>query len=233
MHTKHTIEVNDEKIAYFEYPTKQALKGIVLFCHGFPGGNRLDTLAKPLNEHEITLIEANYRGDPECGGKFSFFGSLDDIKTLTHAIKKQYPVVPITILGFSMGGFFTCCLARDYPDLFNKIVLLNPLLDVSFTKTEIMQRLWIEAHEALQLYDQNLYRDETERMFHEANPIDFVPELKPKIHMVISTNDEVLPPATAQRFYDRLPNKGKFTWIQGAEHSVSGDEPEIINALTT
>ena len=233
MHKKKNIQVNNESITYFEYPTDKDLKRIVLFCHGFPGGNRLDTLANPLNEHGIMLIEANYRGDEGCEGKFSFFGSTDDIKALTEHIKKECAGIPITVLGFSAGGYYTCCLVRKHPDLFDKIVLLNPLLDVSFTRTPMMEVLWEEAGQALQLHNPEFYKDEIEKMHNEANPIEFVAELTPKIDMVISTHDEVLSPATAQKFYNNLPNPGELAWIPNAQHSISGDEPKLINELVT
>ncbi len=231
MHEKKYIEINNDKIAYFEHKTDKVLKRIVLFCHGFPGNNRLAETAKALNDHGITLIEANYRGDEGCEGKFSFFGSMEDIRALTEHTKEQYSGVPITILGFSAGGFYTSCLIRKQPDLFDKVVLLNPLLDVAFTRSPMMDVLWEEARESLQLYDSDFYKHEIEKMHKEYNPIEFVAELTPEIHIVQSSDDEVLPPATAESFYDKLQNPGELVWISNAKHSISGNEPELINVL--
>ena len=232
MHTKHHLQINNEKIVYYEYATDKPIKSIVIFCHGFPGGNRLTTMAESLIDSGVLLIEANYRGDEGCEGKFSFFGSMDDIEALTNNLKQQYINVPITALGFSAGGFFLCCIARKQPDLFDKIVLLNPLLDVAFTRTPIMEVLWEEARQSLSLHDMDFYNDEIEKMHQEYNPIIFAPEIIPKINIVQSSNDEVLSPDTVREFYDKLPNPGELVWIKGAGHGLRGDEPEIINTLT-
>lgn len=233
MYSKQFVQIHNEKIAYFEYNTSKPLKGIVLFCHGFPGSFRLTTMAKPLNEHGLTLEEINYRGDKESEGMFSFFGSIEDIKILTNHLKQQHPTTPITILGYSAGGFYTCCLVRKQPDLFDKIVLLNPLLDASFTRTPIMEELWEDARLSIRLNDMDFYRNEIDKMNNESNPVTFVKELTPKISIVQSKDDELLPTETVQTFYDNLQNPGELIWIPNAGHGLRGDEPELIKALVT
>lgn len=230
---KKTTQVENTKIAYFEYPTNKPVKSIVLFCHGFPGSYRLTTMATPLNKHGITLEEINYRGDKESEGTFSFFGSIKDIEVLTLHLKQQYPTVPLTVLGYSAGGFYACCLIREQPNLFDKIILLNPLLDVSFTRTPTMEELWKDARQSIRLNDMDFYGAEIDKMNNEFNPITFVKELTPKINIVQSANDDLLPTETVQSFYNNLQNPGDLAWIPDAGHGLRGDEPELINALVT
>ena len=142
MHTKQHLQIINEDIVYYEYKTDKPMKSIVLFCHGFPGGNRLTIMAKPLNDNGITLEEINYRGDVGCDGQFSFFGSMDDIAALTNHLRQQYANIPITALGFSAGGFYISCLVRKQPNLFDKVVLVNPMLDV----VQALEHVFLECH---------------------------------------------------------------------------------------
>ncbi len=227
-----SLAVHNENINYIVHATEQnLLKHIVLYCHGFPGGNRMVGLVKPLQEHGITMIEARYRGDEGCGGKFSFLGSIEDITVITTQLRKEYPGIPITVLGFSAGGYYTCNIIRKQPNMFDGVVLLNPLLDLSFMETATMHRLWQEAKESLSLHDEKFYADELTTMRRDYHPVDFVSELKPKINMVVSEKDTALPPQTAKQFYDQLPNPGTFRWIPNAPHGVNGDEPEIVKVV--
>ncbi|MDD5040399.1 MAG: alpha/beta hydrolase [Patescibacteria group bacterium] len=231
MHAKRTIQVNNETVAYFEYPAVKPLKGVVLFCHGFPGGNRLTTMADTLNNLGYTVEEINYCGDQESGGTFSFLESVEDIKQLALHLKKEYAGVPLIALGFSAGGFYLCALVRTQPTLFDKIVLLNPLLDLSFLETPIMAELWDEARQTLRLRDKIFYENEMRQIADECNPVNFVSELQPKISIVQSDGDTVLPPKTAEFFFNSLPNPGIFKWIKDGQHSVSGNEPELIETI--
>ncbi|MBU0597515.1 lysophospholipase [Patescibacteria group bacterium] len=231
MYTKHSIQVNNERVAYFEYPTQKELKGIILFCHGFPGTWRLTTMAPQLNEHGYTLEEINYRGDQDSDGAFSFLGSVQDVETLAKHLKQQYPNVPLTALGYSAGGFYVLCSIRKNPDLFDNIVLLNSLLDVSFTQTPIMEDLWADAQQTIRLKDKEFYQAEINKMNELFNPIKFVSELTPRISIIQSASDELLPIEVVKDFFGKLQNPEELIWIPDAGHALRGDEKELINVL--
>ena len=62
----------------------------MLFCHGFPGSSRLNLLCDNLKNSSISLVEINYRGDKKSEGKFSFLGSIKDIRTVASYLKEKY-----------------------------------------------------------------------------------------------------------------------------------------------
>lgn len=230
---KIKIQVNDqEAIVYYHYPTNKDLKGIVLFCHGFPGTTRLEKMAAELNKYGYTLVEINYRGDKESDGKFSFFGSIEDIKTVAKHLRQNYGATPLTALGYSAGGLYLTNIIRKQPQLFDKIVLLNPLLDASFTNTPLMDELWNEAARIIRLRSMKTYKDEMKKMNENYNPISFAKEITIPITIIQSTDDEVLPTDIVKNFYKQLRKPGKLLWIEGAKHDLYGDEPKLIKTLT-
>ena len=89
-------------------------KKIVLFCHGFPGSSRLIMLGNNLKDSAISLVEINYRGDKKSEGKFSFLGSIKDIRTVAGHLKEKYKV-PLHALGYSMGGFYVSNIINKEP----------------------------------------------------------------------------------------------------------------------
>ncbi len=231
MYTKYYLKVNGNKVAYFEYPTGQKLQGVTLFCHGFPGAYRLQAMAQPLNKHGYTLEEINYRGDAESEGTFSFLGSVEDIVAMVKYLREKFPDRPITGLGYSAGGFYMLNAVRELPDLFDKIILLNPLLDFSFTQTPIMRELWQEAASVIELNTDLFYVAEIAKVLEHHNPIDFAAELKPKIHIVQGEQDQLLPLDIVKKFHALLRHPGRLIWVPGMGHAFRGNEPELINAL--
>jgi predicted alpha/beta-fold hydrolase len=89
-------------------------KKILLFCHGFPGSSRLVSLYDNLKNNSISIVEINYRGDKKSEGKFSFLGSIKDIKTASIFLKEKYKL-PLYALGYSMGGFYVSNIIINEP----------------------------------------------------------------------------------------------------------------------
>ena len=123
---------------------------ILIFCHGFPGSSRLLSLYDNLKNNSISLIEINYRGDKKSEGKFSFLGSINDIKTVVNFIKKKYKV-PVYALGYSMGGLYVSNIINNDPYIFDKVILLNPVVDsvALFSNKSLMDELWMNAKKIL------------------------------------------------------------------------------------
>ena len=126
---KHfSIEVDRSVIVCEQYGDIKNAKKILLFCHGFPGSSRLVSLFDNLKNNSISIVEMNYRGDKKSEGKFSFLGSIKDIKTASNFLKEKYKL-PLYALGYSMGGFYVSNIIINDPNVFEKVILLNPVVD--------------------------------------------------------------------------------------------------------
>ena len=208
-------------------------KKILLFCHGFPGLSRLVRLYDNLKNNSISIVEMHYRGDKKSEGKFSFLGSIIDIKTVAIFLKEKYKV-PIHALGYSMGGFYVSNIIINDPDVFEKVILLNPVVDsmALFSNKLLMDELWQHAKHILSLKTPQIYKEESKRVISDLNPIGFVKQLKNNIIIIQSTNDEVLEPKLAKKFYNSINGKKSYVEIPNKTHDLMGDEKELLDALS-
>jgi len=208
------VPINGERISVvLRNPGK---KKIILFCHGFPGTNRLPNLEVP----GYTIAEINYRGDEGSEGEFSLLGSMDDIVAVARALKKED--TELLGLGYSLGGLFVHEVARSYPELFDRVVLLAPVVDATFLRSELMKKLWKIASSMLTL--KASYDDEIERMIVEFNPSDHPLE---DVTVVHGDLDDALPIEKSLAF------NPSCIVVPGATHDFNGDEPEVMAALTS
>ena len=207
-------------------------KKILLFCHGFPGSSRLKSLWENLKNKSIAVVEINYRGDKKSEGKFSFLGSIIDIKTIAIFLKEKYKV-PLYALGYSMGGFYVSNIINEDPNIFEKVILLNPVVDsmALFSNNLLMDELWQHAKNILSLKTPETYKYEITRVISDLNPIGFVKQLKNNIVIIQSTGDEVLEPKLAKKFYNLLNSKKSYVEIPNKKHDLMGDEKELLDAL--
>ena len=174
----------------------------------------------------------NYRGDKKSEGKFSFLGSIKDIKTASNFLKEKYKL-PLYALGYSMGGFYVSNIIINDSNVFEKVILLNPVVDSMslFSNKLLMDELWQHAKNILSLKRPETYKDEIARVISDLNPIGFVKKLKNNIIIIQSTNDEVLEPKLAKKFYSLINSKKSYVEMPNKKHDLMGDEKELIDAL--
>ncbi|MDC1534969.1 lysophospholipase, partial [Flavobacteriaceae bacterium] len=207
-------------------------KKILLFCHGFPGSSRLVRLYDNLKNKSISVVEMNYRGDKKSEGRFSFLGSIKDIEIAANFLKEKYKV-PLHALGYSMGGLYVSNIINKYPNFFEKVILLNPVVDsmAPFSDKPLMDELWKNAKNILSISTRETYEEEISKIISELNPIGFVEKLKSNIIVIQSTSDEVLDPKLAKKFYALLNTEKSYVEIPNKTHDLMGDEKELIDAL--
>ncbi len=207
-------------------------KKILLFCHGFPGSSRLVRLYDNLKNKSISVVEMNYRGDKKSEGRFSFLGSIKDIEIVANFLKEKYKV-PLHALGYSMGGLYVSNIINKYPNFFEKVILLNPVVDsmAPFSDKPLMDELWKNAKNILSISSRETYEEEISKIISELNPTGFVEKLKSNIIIIQSTSDEVLDPKLAKKFYTLLNTEKSYVEIPNKTHDLMGDEKELIDAL--
>lgn len=227
------LAYDGEKIKSKCYGSLESAKKILLFCHGFPGTNRLVELANILEKESIAVVEINYRGDKESGGKFSFIGSIADIMTVADYLRYHYSETTLYAVGYSMGGFYVTNLIELKSDIFDKVILLNPVVDTKalFSDKVLMSELWDYAKNILSLAKPEFYEQEVNIINNKLNPVSFAYRLRTPIDIVQSTHDEVLSPKTAKNFFSSLNHGRKFLEIPNAKHDLQGNEKELIKAI--
>jgi esterase/lipase len=230
---KFTLTIDGEKITSESHGSTSNADTFVLFCHGFPGTNRLVKLPTTLEKKQVTVIEINYRGDKESGGKFSFLNSIDDIKKVAIYLRDGYDCKKLYALGYSMGGFYIANMLKDEPNIFNKAILLNPVVDTQalFSNRLLMDKLWVSANDILSLSSPEFYEKEIKTINEKYNPMSFAHKLKTPIDIVQSADDEVLLPENAKKFYALLNCEKSYFEVSNTKHDFWGDEKRLVEVI--
>ena len=83
----------------------------------------------------------------------------------------------------------------------------------------------------LSLKTHKAYEEEISRIISDFNPMGFVETLKNNIIIVQSTNDEILDPKLAKKFYFLIKGEKRYIEILNKTHDLMGDEKELITVL--
>ena len=92
--------------------------GIALICHPNPvqGGTMLNkvvsTLQRTARDAGLLTLRFNYRGVGASAGSHDMgSGEVDDAWAVAQWLRAKHPELPLTILGFSFGGFVAATVA--------------------------------------------------------------------------------------------------------------------------
>ncbi|MDD9954321.1 MAG: alpha/beta fold hydrolase [Candidatus Woesearchaeota archaeon] len=195
----------------------------IIYAHGFGGGNDFPFVQKLEKDGNI-VVQVILPGDPESGKPFSFLQSIKDI--LAEIKKEDEPVIGC---GFSMGALFLLNIAREYPHLFSKLILINPVVDATYLQTDMMRALFNAT--SMQLHDGTFYGHEIEHMVAERNPMTFREQLTVPTQIFQAQQDEFLDPSVTKQFYEQLLGKKQYTELDGT-HNAWGSEEQIQKALS-
>ncbi len=87
-------------------------RGVALICHPNPiqGGTMLNkvvsTLQRTARDQGLITLRFNYRGvGASAGTSFAGPGEIDDAQAAAQWLRAQHPDLPMTLLGFSFGGY--------------------------------------------------------------------------------------------------------------------------------
>ncbi len=93
-------------------------RGLALICHPNPvkGGTMLNkvvsTLQRTARDAGYVTLRFNFRGVGGSAGSHDMnSGEVDDAEAALGWLRARYPELPLTLLGFSFGGFVAAALA--------------------------------------------------------------------------------------------------------------------------
>ncbi|MGB4075638.1 alpha/beta hydrolase [Pseudomonas sp.] len=92
-------------------------RGVALICHPNPvqGGTMLNkvvsTVQRTARDAGLATLRFNYRGVGTSAGEHDMgSGEIDDAEAVAHWLRANYPRLPLTLFGFSFGGFVAASL---------------------------------------------------------------------------------------------------------------------------
>ena len=99
------------------YLDLEGAKGVALICHPNPvqGGTMLNkvisTLQRTARDAGYVTLRFNYRGVGESAGASDMGqGEVDDAEAAASWLREKHPDLPMTLFGFSFGGFVAATL---------------------------------------------------------------------------------------------------------------------------
>lgn len=99
---------------YLDHPVP---RGLALICHPNPvqGGTMLNkvvsTLQRTARDAGLVTLRFNYRGVGTSAGTHDMStGEVDDAEAAATWLREKHPDLPITLLGFSFGGYVAASL---------------------------------------------------------------------------------------------------------------------------
>lgn len=99
---------------YLEVPDA---KGVALLCHPNPvqGGTMLNkvvsTLQRAVRDMGYSTLRFNYRGVGASAGSHDMgTGEVDDAEAAARWLRAEHPQLPLSLFGFSFGGFVAAAL---------------------------------------------------------------------------------------------------------------------------
>ena len=119
MLTRETPVVIDGPVGQLDalYLDSVEPRGLALLCHPNPvkGGTMMNkvvsTLQRTARDAGLITLRFNYRGVGESAGSHDMgTGEVDDAFAVAQWLRAKHPDLPITLLGFSFGGFVAASL---------------------------------------------------------------------------------------------------------------------------
>ena len=116
---RETPVVIDGPVGQLEalYLDRDEPRGVALLCHPNPvqGGTMLNkvvsTLQRTARDAGLVTLRFNYRGTGASAGSHDMgAGEVDDALAAAQWLRAKHPDLPMTLLGFSFGGFVAASL---------------------------------------------------------------------------------------------------------------------------
>lgn len=114
------IILDDNAVLYYRTDIPEKMRALVIIVHGVcEHSGRYDYVTGYLNREELGVLRFDLRGHGKSSGERghveSFTRFYKDVKKIKDRAEKDFPSVPLYILGHSMGAFISSLYAVTYP----------------------------------------------------------------------------------------------------------------------
>ncbi|MBC7328563.1 alpha/beta fold hydrolase [bacterium] len=238
---------NERIVGMVHIAETQGKSPAVVMCHGFTG-QRMEAhflfvkTARRLAENGISVLRFDFRGSGESEGKFEDMTveeEISDAETALRFLRMQEFVDcdRIGIIGLSLGGCVSACLAGRVKNLLKSVVLWSAAYKPGRDLSSILSP---EAQESLERVGYvNMGGNKVGKKFFQILPtIDPIKEIStyPGAVLLVHGEADFIPYSQAEECYEvlkqRKEGKAKLHIIKGADHTFSSPEWEE-EAITT
>lgn len=172
----------------------------------------------------LNVLVVDYRGAGRSEGTGSiaaFVADADEVVSQWRAMPKHGPE-RLVLFGVSMGAMAGARLAAAHPSLFSAVILDSPAPNTLEWASNFLP--WYAAPFITLKISGDLASLDTEAA---------VSSFTVPLMVVVGSNDEVTPPAFAQRVFKASVSPVKALHVvAGAEHAESSDKPEFLPLIT-
>lgn len=250
-----TIVVNDIRLDY----TDQGKGAVVILLHGL-GSTKADwDEITPALENHFRVIAVDMRGHGESGKPKSAYG-VELMASDIHQLMTQLQIKKASLVGFSMGGAVAFEFAFQYPEMANKLLILNSGPDFNDMGEFGAELLRVRNHELQHVGLPSLAKDISYRMFPEDHQLEIREVFEKRcaandpnayyhsfntlmtwgmgerLHQIkhatiaIASDMDYTPVKDKQAWVDRM-HQAELVVIKNSRHGVVMDQSEALNQV--
>lgn len=252
---RRVININDYDIHYF-ISSSQSHKETIVLLHGMGDDkNSFLQTCKTLSNH-YNLILPDLMGHGENAKKNDLEYSIENQAAFLNGLLTRIGIGKCNLVGVSMGGHVSTLFALKYPDMVNKLVLINPsgiewdnysvYTDIvqNYTKAEfdkMFSKLYhsppklLPSFKNYMIKEINNNRDFVNNVLLTSIRSGKYFDLKPYISniaiptlMLRGEHDKIIPLPIAEYFHKSILNS-KFQIIKKAAHAPHLEVPDYIS----
>ena len=128
MHREFTETAHDNILLCGRLDAPDNPRAVVVIVHGLcEHYGRYDYVVAKLNEAGLAVVRFDHRGHGRSMGKLVYFSSrseiVDDTDLFVEAAKREFPDLPVFMIGHSMGGFGAASYGTAHPGKLDGYVL--------------------------------------------------------------------------------------------------------------
>eukprot|EP00761_Pharyngomonas_kirbyi_P007242 gb/GECH01007252.1/.p1 GENE.gb/GECH01007252.1/~~gb/GECH01007252.1/.p1 ORF type:complete len:772 (+),score=158.58 gb/GECH01007252.1/:1-2316(+) len=180
----------------------------------------------------FAVCRVNYHGSIGYGQAFckslpGRIGELDvkDCHACVKFLEHQNAIdsSKVAAWGGSHGGFLSCHLVGQYPDIYSAAIVRNPVTDVAsnYFVSDISD--WCLSESGYDPYATDVVNAQMYTHMFQSSPMQHVSNIKAPVAIFLGQNDLRCPPTQGKNFYFALKNLGVSTKLkvyEGNGHSI-------------
>ncbi len=237
----HFVPTSDgEAVPVTILPGKRSKKHpAILVAYGAYGESldyspRPELLALQARGFDVVFTEVRGGGASLKGQRWADAGKgpqkergIEDLVTAAKYLKSARAVTQLIGMGKSAGGLLMLAAAIKHPEVFDGIVVENPIINLASAVTEgVAPYAKIEAEE---------WGDRDAPLIAKLSPLALpLPQSLPPIAIFVGLNDDLLPPAEAFKFVRKLRTEDHFAALlatQFADHGGQANSSDNARTL--
>lgn len=230
-------------------PQSKTKLPLVVFIHGGPHSQfpaEWNVTAAGLVQLGLAVLLVNYRGSTGFGQDniLSLIGQIgqQDVKDVQRAVQfalqTDVTLDPerLAVFGGSHGGFLSCHLIGQFPDVYRACAVRNPVVNAAtlLGTSDIVD--WRYSSVGLEFSYEHIPTAEALAAMLERSPITHAPKMKCALLLMLGGRDRRVSPHQGLELYRALKSRGRnvrLLWFPEDGHSLSRVDTQTDCFLNT